>query len=148
MGSVRDPVARSALIARVKSLTPASQRLWGRMHLTQMLAHTADQIRMALGEVEAEGVRGPFRFAPMRFLLLHVLPWPKAKAKAPHEAFTTPPTELESDRATLVGLIERFAATPPSDLTPTHPLFGTMSARDWDALTHKHLDHHLRQFSA
>ena len=146
MRCVRDPIARGTLIARVERLSTASQRQWGRMEVTQMVAHAADQLRMALGDVRVRGARGPLRFAPMRYLLVHALPWPKGKAKAPDEAFTTVPTELEADRAKLVELIERFAATPDVDLTMIHPLFGRMTARDWDVLSFRHLDHHLRQF--
>ncbi|MEQ8330402.1 MAG: DUF1569 domain-containing protein [Longimicrobiales bacterium] len=146
MRSVRDPQARQALIARVRQLSPDRQRRWGRMEVGQMVAHVSDQLRMAVGEVGIQAVRGPFRFRPMRYLIVHLLPWPKGRAKAPPEAFTTSPTTLDADCRTLVALIERFAATPPEQLAPLHPLFGRMTSRDWDVLSYRHLDHHLRQF--
>jgi hypothetical protein len=146
MRSVRNPRTRHALIERVRQLAPDKQRLWGRMEIGQMVAHVSDQLRMALGEVELQAVRGPFRFRPMRYLVVHVLPWPKGKAKAPPEAFTTHPTTLEADRRTLVELIERFGVAPPEQLKPLHPLFGRMTPEDWDVLSYRHLDHHLRQF--
>ena len=31
---------------------------------------------------------------------------------------------------------------------PEHPAFGHLSSRDWGALVHRHVDHHLRQFGA
>jgi hypothetical protein len=46
----------------------------------------------------------------------------------------------------VVELIERFATTPPEQMGLDHPGFGRMSARDWDVLQYRHLDHHLRQF--
>jgi hypothetical protein len=146
MRSVRDPQARQALIARVRQLSHDQRRLWGRMEVGQMVAHVSDQLRMAVGGVEVQAARGPFRFAPMRYLIVHLLPWPKGKAKAPPEAFTTSPTELAEDIRTLVELIERFAATPPEQLKPLHPWFGRMTSQDWDVLSYRHLDHHLRQF--
>lgn len=111
-----------------------------------MMAHVGDQLRMALGDIEVDEARGPLRFAPTRYLIVHVLLWPKGRAQAPREAFTTAPTEIEADRETLIGLIERFAATRDDQLAPTNPLFGRMTARDWDVLSFRHLDHHLRQF--
>lgn len=146
MRSVRDPASRRSLIARLERLSPDSQRRWGRMNVGQMSAHVADQLRIAVGDIPVQGVRGPFRFAPTRYLILHVLPWPKGKAQAPRETFSTQPTELEADRAKLIELIERFAATPDRDLAPVNPIFGRMTPHDWDVLSFRHLDHHLRQF--
>jgi hypothetical protein len=80
--------------------------------------------------------------------LIHVLPWPKGKAKAPPGTLGTSAAGWEVDRASLVDLIVRFAAAPASQLAPTHPMFGRMTPRDWDVLMYRHLDHHLRQFSA
>jgi hypothetical protein len=148
MRSIRDPSTRGDIIRRLEALSPDNRRLWGMMELPRMIAHLGDQIRIALGDIAVRRVYGPLRFAPTRYLVLHVMPWPKAKAKSPPEALTTQPTDFDSDRTTLLSLIERFAATPEADLVPVHPLFGRMTARDWDVLTWRHIDHHLRQFDA
>lgn len=148
MRSIREDGPRRAITDRVKRLSEASERRWGRMVLNQALAHLGDQIRMALGLVPVKGASGPFRFAPLRFVLIHVLPWPKGRARAPDEAFTTRPTDIEADKAALLELIERYAEAEPDRLAPVHPLFGRMSPRDWDVLTYRHLDYHLRQFGS
>jgi Protein of unknown function (DUF1569) len=146
MRSLRDAAARRALIARVDRLSPSSQARWGQMDVGRMLAHAADQLRVALGDIPVEGTRGPLRFAPTRFLIVHALPWPKGRAQAPRETFTSLPGEFEADQARLTTLIERFAAAPPDDLAAVNPIFGRMTAHDWDVLSFRHLDHHLRQF--
>ena len=92
-------------------------------------------------------VRGILRFAPARWLLIHRLPWPEGRAKAPPGAFRTPATTWDEDRETLISLLERYVETPPEQLGRSHPLFGRMAPRDWDVLIYRHLDHHLRQFS-
>ncbi len=148
MRSILDETARRDIVARVERLSGDSQRQWGTMELPQMLAHAADALRIAVGDINVDKARGLLRFAPMRYLMIYVLPWPKGKAQAPREARTTAPTDWEEDRATLLALIDRFATTPPSDAPPLHPLFGRMTARDWDVFSYRHLDHHLRQFSA
>ena len=33
-----------------------------------------------------------------------------------------------------------------SDYKGIHPLFGSMSRREWGVVTYKHVDHHLKQF--
>ena len=59
-----------------------------------------------------------------------------------------PPTTWEEDKATLLRLLDEYMATPPETLGTRHPAFGKMTPKDWDVLMYRHLDHHLRQFSA
>ena len=146
MRSLHDSDTRHEIVDRIRRLTSDCDRLWGQMDRSQMLAHVGDQLRMALGDLPLGGARGMFRFALPRYLMIHVLPWPKGGAEAPREAFTTKPTEWESDRAALLGLIERFANMPLSELQPVHPLFGHLKPHDIGVLSYRHLDHHLRQF--
>ena len=56
---------------------------------------------------------------------------------------------LDTERQRLVQLIDRFAAAGPAGCT-THPhaFFGRLTPQEWSILMYKHLDHHLRQFSA
>jgi hypothetical protein len=143
-----DPPARHAIVERVGRLTPQNERRWGRLTLDRAVAHMADQLRMALGEIPASPPRGPLRFAPTRFLAIHVLPWPRGRVKGPGDAFKTSPSELEADRGALLGLIERVGTRDPRGEWPSHALFGTLSGADWGVLCHRHLDHHLTQFSA
>lgn len=148
MKSLWDESTRTAIAERVRSLTPDSSRQWGRMSPHQMLCHTADQLRMAMGEIDTAQAGGPLAFAPIRYVVIHVLPWPKGRAQAPPEAFTTTPGVWASDREALVELIDRFGRTLPDQLAPTHPIFGPLSGKDWAVLSYRHLDHHLRQFGA
>ncbi len=146
MESLRDPAARAAIVARVTTLGPKSRRLWGRMNIGQMLCHVADQLRMALRDIPTSRPAGPLRLAPIRYLLIHVLPWPRGRARAPAEAFTTSATDWEADKTKVVELIERFGRASDADLAPTNPVFGRLTGHDWGVLSYRHLDHHLRQF--
>lgn len=148
MQSLRETAARAAMATRVAALKHSNRRRWGRMEIGQMLCHVADQLRMALRDIPTAPPRGPLRFAPMRYLLIHVLPWPHGKAKGPAEAFTTAPTDWEADRASVVELIERFGRASDAELAPTNPVFGDLTGHDWAVLSYRHLDYHLRQFSA
>ena len=146
MGSVRDLAGRRQLIDRIESLSPDSRRLWGEMSVGEMVAHISDAIRVALRDVPVESARGPGRFAVVRYLMIHLVRWPKGRLTAAPEMLTADPTDLESDRSTLIELLERFAEAPPDTPAQVHPLLGRMTPHDWDALTHRHLEHHLRQF--
>ncbi len=146
MPTLHDDSDRRAIIARIDRLGPASERRWGRMERSALLPHLADQLRMALGDVPVVRARGPLRFALARYLVIHVLPWPRGRAKAPAEAFTTGATTWDADRAALLDLIDRFASRPAGELAPLNPVFGRLTGRDWGVLSYRHLDHHLRQF--
>jgi hypothetical protein len=79
------------------------------------------------------------------------LSWPAGIATTPEvdqEGGGTRPIEFGRDVAVLDTLIARFAATPPRDLGPRHPIFGPMAGRDWLRWGYLHCDHHLRQFGA
>jgi hypothetical protein len=137
---------RSEILRRIDRLTPRSARLWGRMDVGQMVAHCGDQLRLALGDLGSSPPSGPMRFPPLRWIIIHQIPWPKGKAAAPPELFTTPPASLDGDRQALRTLIERFGRAAPESSWPSHPKFGNLSGKDWGVLGYRHLDHHLRQF--
>ncbi len=149
-GSLGNRDDRAAIQARLARLTPTSPRRWGRMAPEQLLPHLGDGLRMALGQVErpARGKRGAIGTAMFRWLAIYLLPWPEGKIEAPPGSFARPSEGWEADRDTLRDLIERLGAAGPGDIGATHPDFGRMSLRDWQVLQYRHLDHHLRQFSA
>ena len=147
--SLRDPIGRRSILARLGRLTPASPRRWGSMEPPQLLPHLASGLRLALGERPLRGTTpGRVRGMLLRVIAIHWLPWPEGKIQSPPGAFDTPSQGWERDRATVVELIERFAAAGAAELAPAHPTFGRMGARDWDVLQYRHLDHHLRQFGS
>ena len=53
--------------------------------------------------------------------------------------------DFQDERATLIDLVLRFGSMGAVTPDP-HPLFGSLTAEEWDRLMWKHLDHHLRQF--
>ena len=50
MKNIHTPEVLSELIARIRTLTPASQRQWGKMDVSQMMAHCSIAIEANLGE--------------------------------------------------------------------------------------------------
>jgi hypothetical protein len=57
--------------------------------------------------------------------------------------------DLDASRARLLAAFDRFVAGGEAECT-THPhvFFGSLQPLEWSKMMHKHLDHHLRQFSA
>lgn len=139
---------RDDLVRRFGSLTPASARGWGRMNPNAMLLHLGHSVRMALGELPVKGKdKRAFQVFPLKHLFLYVLPFPKDGPTA-RELLPADPGEFEAERQRLLGLVTRLAEGPRDGMGPAHPLFGPLSRKEWAVLTHKHADHHLRQFGA
>ncbi len=141
-----DSATRESLIRRIRALTPDTPRAWGKMTAPQMIAHLSDQMRLTLGDSTAEPIRDFRSWPGVKYLAIHVIPWPKGRVVGPAAAFVTKPAEWTNDVNNLIALVERFGALGPSAPWGPHVIFGPMSSRDWGVFCHKHFDHHLRQF--
>jgi hypothetical protein len=145
MPSVWDAPIRADLMRRLQALTPGHTARWGKFSAAAMVAHLNDATRMALGELDVPAKAPPFlRYAPVRYLLIHVLPMPKSAPTAPQLLARSAEADLSREQQAFAVLFDRLGGA--TTLAPTHPAFGTMTRRDWGVLCHKHIDHHLRQF--
>lgn len=148
MASLFDDGARGALLTRIGSLTPSATRQWGQMTPGGMLLHLGHSVRMALGELPVKPAnKRAFQVFPLKHLLLYVVPFPKGARTAP-ELRVTDSGDFEGDKKRLLELLGLLAGGLKDGMGPVHPLFGPLSRKEWGVLTHKHADHHLRQFGA
>ena len=146
MHTLFDVGDRERILDRIAALDATRRPLWGRFTAPEMVCHVSIPLRQGLGEFDAGPPAGPLRYPPLNWLVIHVLPWPKGKAKSPPEYLSAHPTSWAADVGNLRSLVERFAARGPNAAWPPHKVFGSISARSWGALQYKHIDHHLRQF--
>ncbi|MBO0933492.1 DUF1569 domain-containing protein [Fibrella aquatilis] len=140
----------ATITARIENLTPASQRLWGRMSVGQMLTHCADQLQIVMGEKAAAQQGNAVTRWLMKGLALYApMPFPKNLRTIaeldPDKPLMTQPVDFVQDRAMLLALVTRLHQLPDSQLL-AHPVFGSLTKAQAVKLTHIHLDHHLRQF--
>lgn len=150
MESLFEAQTAQKYIDRIHSLTPQTQRLWGKMDVAQMLAHCQAPIRIASGELVPR-INPVIKFLFGRSAKKQLVNDPEFKRNLPtfSEAKIVDRRVFELERTRLVELILEFQQKGPSGLTKSaHPFFGEMSISDWDTLQVKHLDHHLRQFGA
>jgi hypothetical protein len=148
MGSILNEADRSAIVNRVRSLSVSSTARWGTMDVTGMLQHLRRSALMCLGELSIPSAnKRAFQMFPLKHLILYVLPFPKG---APTAAELKPvgAASFEEERAALLELLERIGTGPREGMGSDHPLFGTLSWREWGVATYKHSDHHLKQFGA
>jgi hypothetical protein len=148
VGTILNDADRAAICQRIGSVTSASVPRWGRMDARAMLAHLKLSALMALGELPvANKSKRAFQVFPIKHLILHVVPFPKGAPTAP-ELLVPDPASVDAIRSELLTLVQRIGEERREGHGPVHPLFGRLSFREWGVATHKHTDHHLRQFGA
>jgi len=144
MKTIWQEETRDELRRRLGALRPDAPPRWGRFSALQMLAHLADSVRMALGDLEVAPVKLPIRYPPLKQLIVYWLPFPKNAPTSP-ELVARRPADWEHERNAAGSLLERLAS-PPDGPRPEHPAFGRLSEQAWGVLVYRHYDHHLRQF--
>ncbi len=147
MPTLRTEARRKELVERLARVTPESKAQWGRFDAPRMMCHLGDALEEALGR-RIVPRQGPamLRHFPVKHLAIYVVPMPKG-AKAPRELLAEAPGDFEANRRRVTQGIAEIAALPPGK-APDHFLLGSMTDAHWNALTWKHIDHHLRQFGS
>lgn len=140
-----DPAVKQQIIDRINKLTPHTKPLWGKMNVSQMLAHIQMPIRIAYGTHQPKG----------SFLLRLIGPLFKSKLwdENPYkQGLPTDPTfimtgserEFEKEKTAVLDLLNKFNSE--NLVGEQHPVFGKLTKENWSKATWKHLDHHLKQF--
>jgi len=148
MQSIFNQADVAKLTERINKLTPASQPLWGKMSVGQMLAHCNVSYEMAYTD------KHPKPNALMK-LVLKLLVKNKVVSETPykHNNPTVPAFLMKEDKnfgEEKTRLIDHINQTlqlgeKHFDGRESHS-FGTLSATEWNNMFWKHLDHHLSQF--
>ena len=141
-----EPAIKQDIIDRINKLTPQTQHKWGKMDVSQMLAHVQLPISCAYGTHKVKGsfllkLLGPF----FKSILYNEKPY--------KQGLPTDPTYIVVDaknfEAEKQGLLEKLNRFSPENIVlENHPVWGKMTKEQWSKATWKHLDHHLKQFGA
>ncbi len=150
MKTVFDSATVKELNGRVAQLRPDSQRLWGKMTLPQALAHCSIGLEMARGEVR------PPRIFIGRFIGRTIKRIALSDDEPMRRNSPSAPLLLVHDDRDFLTEHDRFSAAlnrlasdgPQCCTTYPHAFFGPLTPDEWGILIYKHVDHHLRQFSA
>ncbi|MFN5331664.1 MAG: DUF1569 domain-containing protein [Bacteroidota bacterium] len=148
MKNVFDPAVTAELIHRIEKLSPESPALWGKMSVDQMLAHCCVAYEMAFTD------KHPKANPILRFLLktfvkngvVNEVPYKKNLPTSPAFRIKNEKNFAE-EKARLIAFVEQTLAAGESTFEGKEsPSFGPMTAKEWNNLLYKHLDHHLTQF--
>lgn len=147
MKSLFDKITYQEIVDRLNSLTPQSERKWGKMNPAQMLAHCKEAFKVPLSEKSPPKI---YPFALFGWMMKHKLyddvPWKQNLPTAPNFKITEE-KDFEKEKAELTALVSRFHQSDPAAIEKiVHPVFGKYTGEQWGKAMYKHLDHHLTQF--
>ena len=148
MNNVFTEATATELTSRLNKLTPETKALWGKMNVSQMLAHCNVTYEMAFED------KHPKPNAFMKFILKMLVknkvvgdkPFDKNGQTAP--AFLVKDDkDFETEKNRLAQYIQKTQQLGASHLEgkESHS-FGKLTSSEWNNMFYKHLDHHFSQF--
>lgn len=142
-----DTAVKQEIINRLNTLSPQSQRQWGKMDVAQMLAHLQVPIGVALGTHTVKGNLLMKLILPLfKKKLYDEKPWKQGLPTDKTFIMTGKTKDFELERNKLMNMISCF--TEANMVNEKHPIFGRLTKEQWSKATWKHIDHHLKQFGA
>jgi hypothetical protein len=145
-----DPACATEITDRLDRVQAGSMRQWGKMTLPQAFAHMSGGLEIAVGDTK-----------PPRLFLGRIIgglvkkmalgndtPMRRNSPTVPALVITDE-RDFAAERDRLRTLVSRFVAGGRKGCTTEpHSFFGRLTPDEWGELMYKHIDHHLRQFSA
>ncbi len=140
----------TGILARIETLTPGMERQWGKMNVSQMLAHCNASLETAMGLDFSErlGFIGRFFGKLLKPKYFSEMPFPKNGTTDKKYIIKGNP-DFETEKAKAILHIQKFYEGGPAMCTQyPHAFFGELAPEEWAIMQWKHFDHHLRQFGA
>lgn len=136
------------IVNRINDLKPDSTTLWGSMSVAQMLAHCNVTYEMVYDNIHPKP-NGLMRFILKSFIKKGVVnekPYPKNSRTAP-QFIINDDRDFEIEKKRLISYIQRTQELGEKEFEAKESLsFGKLTAKEWNNMFAKHLDHHLTQF--
>lgn len=131
---------------RIALLKTDTTPTWGKMSVSQMLAHCSEVLNNALGETQQKRKLVGYLVAPfLRHRFYDSEPY--KKKGGPSTFIVKDEKGFEYERQNLLKVINQFHTIDKEQLTKSiHPILGKFTPEQWAIGQYKHLDHHLRQF--
>ena len=145
-----DKQVSEEIISRINRLTPTTKPQWGKMNVGQMLAHCNVTYRYTFEPEQFKRPNAIKKFLLRTFIKKIVTsekPYPRNGRTAP-EFVMTESKNVESERNMLIANIRKAQQLGESYFEGKENFsFGKMTAKEWNTLFYKHLNHHLTQFA-
>ena len=147
MHSLFNRTDAQSILNRLDHLTPKTPGLWGRMTVSQMLAHCAEAMETATGKKNyPRTLLGRILGPLFKRSYFNNKPFPKNSPTDKHFIILNEP-DFAVEKERLRNSICEFADGGGENCTKhPHSFFGKLAPEEWSIAMYKHLDHHLRQF--
>ena len=148
MKNIFDKEITNEVIKRIETLTPTTQANWGKMSVSQMLAHCCVTYEMIYTDKHPK----PNGFVKLMLKLfvknavVSEKPYPK-NGKTALQFIIPNERKFETEKKRLVDFILKTQELGEQyfDGKESHS-FGKLSTSEWNNTFYKHLEHHLTQF--
>jgi hypothetical protein len=135
------------LLSRIEKIVPDTKRLWGKMDVAQMMAHTSEALEMATGNKKFKRHLTGRIFSPLvKKGFLSDKPFPK-NSPTDSNIYIKGQRDFTKEKARLLSLVKQFHEGGEAKATShPHSFFGHFTPAQWGTTQYKHIDHHLQQF--
>lgn len=138
----------TAYISRLDNLDVSTKPLWGKMNAAQMLAHVNISYEQARQQEKASYswlTKWVFRVF-IKGLVVGNKPYKKNSKTAPSFIIADEKDFLKEKQQLVVNMKEVLGQGPSYFEGKESSSFGKLSAKEWNNLFSKHLEHHFSQF--
>ena len=136
------------VIERIENLTSETQPIWGKMSVAQMLAHCCVTYEMVFTDKHPRP--NAFTRFMMKTLIKNIVTSEKPYVKNGRTArqfLIVEEKDFVSEKKRLINFIAQTQELGEQKFEgkESHS-FGKLTAKEWNNMFYKHLDHHLNQF--
>ena len=149
MQNIFDAKDTQLYIDRINELTPSSQRKWGKMNVSQMLAHLNVAYSMIFEPEKHKKPGAIAKFILKSFVKPKVVSdksYPRDSPTAPQFLIANRRNFIE-EKKRLIGYIQKTQQLGADAFEGKDSFsFGKLTSQEWNNMFAKHLNHHLSQF--
>lgn len=148
MKNIFDQNISNEIIERINQLQPVAKAEWGKMNVSQMLAHCNVTYEMIYDDIHPKPNFLKRLMLKLFVKSIVVSDKPYKKNNPTDTAFKIEgDKDFDKEKARLIAYINQVQQEGAAvfDGKESHS-FGPLSIAEWNHLFYKHLDHHLQQF--
>jgi len=147
MPSLFEQQTANEVLQRINNLQPNSPKQWGKMNVSQMMAHVNHVLKIGIGDITPKPTFMMKIMGPMiKRVVMSEKPFKQGLPTGPNFEMKEQ-KDFNIEKENLLNTYRRFvdAGEAAAD-GRTHPIFGKLTANEWGFSQWKHFDHHLKQF--
>lgn len=147
MNSLTLKESNQKIVERINKLSSDTAPLWGKMNSGQMLAHCTVGLRIANGEVMPKSnivFKLLGRLVKRRIISQESF---KKNSRTAREFIISEDKNFNEEKDKILKYLREMEIKGYDFFTKKpHAIFGPLTPEEWDTISFKHFDHHLKQF--